>query len=92
MAGPIFHMIANAPKPVGPYSHVVEADGWRYHRTPSEQATDHRRDQAHAAAGLITLRFPEKQIRHEPQEVVRRLAAAVRRLTTTTPVISKDLG
>src|SRR5258708_3372897 len=27
MAAPIFHMIANAPKPVGPYSHVVEADG-----------------------------------------------------------------
>jgi 2-iminobutanoate/2-iminopropanoate deaminase len=30
MAGPIFHVIANAPKPVGPYSHVVEADGWLF--------------------------------------------------------------
>jgi very-short-patch-repair endonuclease len=61
---------------------VVEADGWRYHRTPGEQATDHRRDQAHAAAGLTTLRFPEKQLRDEPQEVTRRLTAVARRLAT----------
>jgi reactive intermediate/imine deaminase len=26
----IFHMIPNAPKPVAPYSHVVEADGWLF--------------------------------------------------------------
>jgi len=25
---PIFHVIADGPKPVAPYSHVVEADGW----------------------------------------------------------------
>ncbi len=30
MSAPIFHMIANAPKPVGPYSHVVEQDGWLF--------------------------------------------------------------
>jgi 2-iminobutanoate/2-iminopropanoate deaminase len=28
MSTPIFHLVAGAPKPVGPYSHVVEADGW----------------------------------------------------------------
>ncbi len=38
MAGPIFHMIANAPKPVGPYSHVVEADGWLF--VTGQLATD----------------------------------------------------
>src|SRR5690348_8327412 len=27
---PIHHLIPNAPKPVGPYSHVVEADGWLF--------------------------------------------------------------
>ena len=27
---PIFHLIPNAPTPVGPYSHVVEADGWLF--------------------------------------------------------------
>ncbi len=25
---PVFHMIANAPRPVAPYSHAVEVDGW----------------------------------------------------------------
>lgn len=28
MSDPIFHMIAGAPKPVAPFSHAVEADGW----------------------------------------------------------------
>ncbi len=30
MSLPIFRMIAGAPKPVAPYSHVVEADGWLF--------------------------------------------------------------
>ena len=30
MTAPIFHMIKDAPKPVAPYSHVVEADGWLF--------------------------------------------------------------
>ncbi len=38
MAGPIFHVIGNAPKPVGPYSHVVEADGWLF--VTGQLATD----------------------------------------------------
>ena len=28
MAAPIFHMAAGAPRPVAPFSHAVEADGW----------------------------------------------------------------
>lgn len=28
MADPVFHMIADAPTPVAPFSHAVEADGW----------------------------------------------------------------
>ncbi len=61
---------------------VVETDGWRHHRTPGEQATDHRRDQAHTAAGLTTLRFAESQIRHAPREVKRKLKAVSKRLAT----------
>jgi 2-iminobutanoate/2-iminopropanoate deaminase len=38
MTAPIFHMIANAPKPVGPYSHVVEMDGWLF--VTGQLATD----------------------------------------------------
>jgi len=28
MADPLFHTIRNAPTPVAPFSHAVEADGW----------------------------------------------------------------
>jgi reactive intermediate/imine deaminase len=38
MSSPIFHMIANAPKPVGPYSHVVEQDGFLF--VTGQLATD----------------------------------------------------
>lgn len=60
---------------------VVEADGWRHHRTPGEQATDRRRDQAHAVAGLTAVRFAEAQIRYEPARVKATLKAVMRRLT-----------
>jgi 2-iminobutanoate/2-iminopropanoate deaminase len=36
--GPIYHLIASAPKPVGPYSHVVEADDWLF--VTGQLATD----------------------------------------------------
>ena len=28
MTAPMFHMVAAAPRPVAPFSHAVEADGW----------------------------------------------------------------
>jgi Transcriptional regulator, AbiEi antitoxin/Protein of unknown function (DUF559) len=59
---------------------VVETDGWRYHRTPSQQATDNRRDHAHARDGLTTLRVAESQIRDEPQRVKATLSAVAARL------------
>lgn len=59
---------------------IVETDGWRHHRTPGEQAIDHRRDHAHVKDGLTTLRFAEQQVRDEPDEVQRTLAAVVKRL------------
>jgi very-short-patch-repair endonuclease len=64
---------------------VVEVDGWRYHRTAAEQATDHRRDQAHMTAGLTTLRFAEDQIRYEAHEVRRTLATVISRLRQAVP-------
>ena len=54
---------------------VVETDGLRYHRTPSEQARDRLRDQAHTAAGLTQLRFTHEQIRYESAHVREILAA-----------------
>lgn len=63
---------------------VVETDGLRYHRTPSEQARDRLRDQAHIAAGMTPLRFTHWPVRYDASHVERTLraaadAAAVRR-------------
>ena len=59
---------------------VVETDSLRYHRTPAQQARDRLRDQAHAAAGLATLRFTHSQVTFRPQHVEATLGAVARRL------------
>lgn len=59
---------------------VVETDGLRYHRTPAQQAADRERDQAHAAAGLATLRFTHAQVARDRERVVATLRAVARRL------------
>jgi very-short-patch-repair endonuclease len=59
---------------------IVETDGLRYHRTPGQQARDRLRDQAHAAAGLTTLRFTHAQVRYEPGQVRTTLLAVAARL------------
>jgi very-short-patch-repair endonuclease len=59
---------------------IVETDGLRYHRTPSQQTRDRQRDQAHAAEGLTTLRFTHAQVCFEPSEVVDVLARVIGRL------------
>jgi very-short-patch-repair endonuclease len=59
---------------------VVEADSLRYHRTAASQAADHRRDQAHTAAGLTTLRFTRGQIVFETEHVRDVLTATGSRL------------
>jgi hypothetical protein len=62
---------------------VVETDGLRYHRTPTQQARDRRRDNAHTAAGLTPLRFTHAQVRYEPGYVQATLATAARRLRSS---------
>jgi very-short-patch-repair endonuclease len=59
---------------------VIETDGLRYHRTPSQQAKDRRRDQTHAAAGISSLRFTHAQVAFQPEYVERVLGAVTRRL------------
>lgn len=58
---------------------VVETDGLRYHRTASEQTRDRRRDQAHVATGLTTLRFTHWQVKHEPKHVRKVLRQTAKR-------------
>jgi hypothetical protein len=60
---------------------VVETDGLRYHRTPSAQAKDARRDQTHTAAGFARLRFSHHQVKYEPAYVGRILDETVSQLT-----------
>ena len=59
---------------------IVETDSLRHHRTPAQQTRDHRRDQAHAVAGFISLRFTHEQVRYEPEHVRAVLGDVARRL------------
>jgi very-short-patch-repair endonuclease len=48
---------------------VVETDGLRYHRTPSTQTRDARRDRAHVLAGMTAIRFTHYEIKYERARV-----------------------
>jgi very-short-patch-repair endonuclease len=56
---------------------VVETDGLRYHRTPSAQLRDARRDRAHVIAGMTPLRFTHYEVRYEPRRVRAELAGTI---------------
>jgi very-short-patch-repair endonuclease len=62
---------------------VVETDGLRYHRTPSQQRRGLKRDQTHLAAGMWPLRFSHWQIKHERVHVQSILRSAVARARAT---------
>jgi very-short-patch-repair endonuclease len=62
---------------------VVETDGLRYHRTPTQQSRDRVRDQAHAAAGFTALRFTHAQVSFEPSHVIATLRAVAERAPNT---------
>jgi len=62
---------------------VVEIDGLRYHRTPGQQARDRERDQAHARAGLTTLRFTNAQVRDDPEAVIATVKDVAARLSSS---------
>jgi Protein of unknown function (DUF559) len=56
---------------------AVETDGLRYHRSPTQQARDRRRDQALTPAGLTPLRFTHAQIAFDADDVEATLRAVV---------------
>jgi hypothetical protein len=61
---------------------VIETDGLRYHRTPSTQTRDARRDRAHTLAGMTPIRFTHYEIKYEPSQVrseLRRIATHLAR-------------
>jgi very-short-patch-repair endonuclease len=65
---------------------VVETDGLRYHRTPSTQARDAKRDRAHVLAGMTTLRFTHYEIKHESPRVKAELTRIARRLASASDI------
>lgn len=67
---------------------VVETDGLRYHRTPSAQTRDARRDRAHVMAGMTPLRFTHYEVRYEAGRVraeLLRTTAMLRRRSRFLP-------
>jgi len=50
VTAPSYHLIPNAPKPVAPYSHVVEADGWLF--VTGQLATDPGNDSLPLPEGI----------------------------------------
>ncbi len=59
---------------------VVETDGLRYHRTPSAQARDARRDRAHTLSGITPLRFTHYEVKYEAPKVARALECVAKLL------------
>lgn len=50
MSGPTFHMIAGGPRPVAPFSHAVEVDGWVF--VTGQMPTDPNAPNAPLPAGV----------------------------------------
>lgn len=50
MSGPTFHMIAGGPRPVAPFSHAVEVDGWMF--VTGQMPTDPNAPNAPLPAGV----------------------------------------
>jgi very-short-patch-repair endonuclease len=71
---------------------VVETDGLRYHRAPAQQARDRIRDQAHAAAGLTSLRFTHAQVWYEAGYVRSTLTRVYRRFQNARRARSTATG
>ena len=55
---------------------IVEIDSDLHHSTLLDQAADARRDEAMREAGYTVIRLKERQVWHQPDEVVRRLLAS----------------
>jgi len=68
---------------------VVETDGLRYHRTPSQQARDRRRDQVHTAAGMTPLRFTYAQVTFEAAYLQATLRRVADRLAAVRPPLDR---
>ena len=68
MTAPLFHMIAGGPRPVAPFSHAVECDGWVFVTGQMPNQSDDR-----------TRPLPEG-IEAQTHQVIRNLATVLQRI------------
>jgi len=71
---------------------VIETDGLRYHRTPSAQARDARRDRTHTLAGMTPLRFTHHEVKYEAEKVGRALKRAAKLLNKREARVNPTRG
>jgi very-short-patch-repair endonuclease len=56
---------------------IVETDSWRYHKTRRAFEDDRARDVLTTAAGYRTLRFTDRQLTRQPEQVAQAIAAVL---------------
>ena len=56
---------------------AVEADGWAFHGSKSQQQADHQRDRLLLTLGWVTLRFTTADIMLRPEQVVAEIRAVL---------------
>lgn len=71
---------------------VIETDGLRYHRTPSSQARDARRDRTHILAGMTPLRFTHYEVRYEATKVAHALKRTAALLKEREARVDHSIG
>jgi hypothetical protein len=71
---------------------VVEVDSWQWHSGPEAWAETLRRHNRLEAAGLRVLHFSPRQIRTEPADVIRQIAAALAHGQPATGIVVQTVA
>ena len=56
---------------------IVETDSWRYHKTRRAFEDDRARDVLTTRSGCRTLRFTDRQLSRQPEQVAHAIAAVL---------------
>ena len=71
------HRTVYRDRRIDPYPLIVEFDGRRGHADPAGRLRDHRRDNAAALTGRVTLRFGWEDVQYEACEAARQVWSAL---------------
>ena len=56
---------------------IVELDGYDYHRGRAAFERDHQRDAEHQRIGYLVIRITGRQLAHQPEAILVRIATAL---------------